>query len=309
LPSSGVSFSSPAARFGFLIVGDPADEHCAAVARVASDAANPLVISADTASDSLEWSNGVFLVEGEPVPPIRGWLRRLSPEGWTAGVVGGSEEAAVQKAKMLLLTAFLRHAPIDWLTGPRDAVVAENKLDQFAAASEAGARVPNTRTTGRNLTAWDDETVVKSLGPGHFFDARGPRVVYTQLATPSPDVLDALRRTPFLLQQRLFAERHHRVVTVHDTAWAASLDASAPLDWRSESSSHGSFVAEDNLALSEKARSVARELRLGYSSQDWIETDHGLFLVDVNPGGQWLFLPDPMASEITSAIANWLTFR
>jgi hypothetical protein len=31
--------------------------------------------------------------------------------------------------------------------------------------------------------------------------------------------------------------------------------------------------------------------------------------IDLNPGGQWLFLPTDIAAEVTGALASWLTGR
>jgi hypothetical protein len=45
----------------------------------------------------------------------------------------------------------------------------------------------------------------------------------------------------------------------------------------------------------------------GFTSQDWIETDRGehVFL-DLNPAGQWLFLPEQVSDSATRAIADFL---
>lgn len=55
---------------------------------------------------------------------------------------------------------------------------------------------------------------------------------------------------------------------------------------------------------------ISRRLGLGYSSQDWILTpDYEEVLLDVNPAGQWLFLPESIGSEVSRAIATWLSER
>jgi len=51
------------------------------------------------------------------------------------------------------------------------------------------------------------------------------------------------------------------------------------------------------------ALELARTLGVGYSSQDWVVARGGSFFLDINPGGQWLFLPKPVSSEVTAAIA------
>jgi predicted ATP-grasp superfamily ATP-dependent carboligase len=47
-------------------------------------------------------------------------------------------------------------------------------------------------------------------------------------------------------------------------------------------------------------------LKLGYSSQDWLICEDGCYVVDINPAGQWLFLPEPIASSVAEAIARWV---
>jgi hypothetical protein len=47
---------------------------------------------------------------------------------------------------------------------------------------------------------------------------------------------------------------------------------------------------------------------VAYSSQDWI--DDGApepAFIDLNPAGQWLFLPESIAGAVTEAIAAHLT--
>ena len=55
------------------------------------------------------------------------------------------------------------------------------------------------------------------------------------------------------------------------------------------------------------ALQMSSAFELGYTSQDWIETEKGFYFVDLNPSGQWLFLPEPLASAISSSVADWLS--
>jgi hypothetical protein len=52
---------------------------------------------------------------------------------------------------------------------------------------------------------------------------------------------------------------------------------------------------------------LAQSARVGYSSQDWIVEGGEAYFIDLNPAGQWLFLPEPVASEVSGEIAAWLT--
>lgn len=101
------------------------------------------------------------------------------------------------------------------------------------------------------------------------------------------------------------------MVTVGDRVWAAALDvqASAPADWRQSSANHSNFNEVNDVSpiVRDGAVAVARELGLGYTSQDWIQEPGGkTFLIDVNPAGQWLFLPRVIGTAVAEAIADLL---
>jgi len=153
-----------------------------------------------------------------------------------------------------------------------------------------------------------DALVLKPLGPGHFYEQQVPHVVYTSEVASDARELVALGTVPFLAQERLQAHRHLRVVTVRHQAWAAALDArSRSLDWRRDSAAHRAFEpAEIPQQLREAALGLAVSLGLGYSSQDWVETADGYWFLDLNPSGQWLFLPEPVSCQVTAAVAAWL---
>jgi hypothetical protein len=120
--------------------------------------------------------------------------------------------------------------------------------------------------------------------------------------------LDHLGPAPFLIQERLFAERHLRVVTVGDRVWVCELRADKlPVDWRKDADAHHQFVPTRDERVERSATALAAAAQLGYSSQDWIVQDGEPFFVDLNPAGQWLFLPEPVASEVSAQIARWLT--
>ncbi|WDG18264.1 hypothetical protein [Microbacterium sp. Clip185] len=242
----------------------------------------------------------------------RGWVRRVAPADWLIGVQAESLDAAVRGSWLTLIGALLRSPGLEWLTRIDDISAAENKLVLDAAARRLGLATPVTLVTNDpSLVRSELGGVVsaKPLGPGHYFTGdRAFNVFATEVSTSDLDHA-ALAQAPFLLQERLHARVHHRVVVVDGQVWGASLDATnLPLDWRSEPRAHRSFVANAiprDLAVA--AVALAAELRLGYSSQDWIETDSTFAVLDVNPGGQWMFLPEPLGDEVASAIARWLS--
>jgi hypothetical protein len=242
----------------------------------------------------------------------RGWIRRLSPIAWEHGVTIGSHEAAVKSAWLSLLAALLRHPSATWLSDLDPINSSENKLTQYAAAQELSVCVPATVASNQlaHVVACGNELIAKPLGPGHFRTDDGQWLtVFTESFDLDADA-HLLSGTPFLVQQHKRAVAHKRVVTVADRAWVFRLDAAGlPIDWRVEPRAHRDWHSSIDDETARQALSIARRLGLGYSSQDWIETASEHWFLDLNPAGQWLFLPDPGADQITRAIADWLRER
>ena len=243
---------------------------------------------------------------------VRGWLRRLAPPQWRRDAAASSYEGAVRASWVALLVGITRSCRISWLTDLERVFVAENKLVQLAAAESLGIATPVTATVASREqipAALGERFVAKPLGPGQFDDPQGrPQAVFTRELTREARELDTLGGAPFLLQQLLAADRHLRVVTVAERSWVCALEAQElPLDWRREDSAHDAFVSSDEYGeVGEQSLALTRALGVGYSSQDWVVARGQGYFLDLNPGGQWLFLPDSVSSEVTAAIAAWL---
>jgi hypothetical protein len=303
-----------------ILVGDGADPHVRAVADRLPRAGTVIVdattlhqvvqsvdpvrtILSDLAGGAVELSAG---------NPARGWLRRLAPAGWDHAVVLGGHAAAVLSSRLTLLAALLRDPALSLATPVDQLFAAENKLVQYRAAHEAGIRFPTTLVSGRpqDLTRRLGEPfVLKPLGPGNFEDDGRQNVVYVR-PVHAADVADAdLLDAPFLAQTLVTTRMHLRVVTVQDQVWVAELDgAGLPVDWRESPPAHHGFTASTSWPEVEHcAVRLAARLGVGFSSQDWVVDDDGPMFLDLNPGGQWLFLPDAVTAPVARALADWLS--
>lgn len=70
---------------------------------------------------------------------------------------------------------------------------------------------------------------------------------------------------------------------------------------------HGFTQTPAPRAVEELALKAARSVGAGYSAQDWVEgPDGSWWLLDLNPAGQWLFLPKDVSEPVTAAIAQFL---
>ncbi|WP_157416942.1 hypothetical protein [Nocardioides sp. Iso805N] len=292
-----------------LIVGDPRDPHVAAVAQLLTTA--PVIIDAATwATAPVTLDTNGLRVAGTKALPGRGWIRRLAPAGWNVPLPREDAAASAERSAALSgLAAVVRLTEIEWLSPVEALGAAENKPHQYRLLHQVGIAIPGwVVTTDPAAAPVDNGWVAKPLGSGTFGDAAGIGYVVPTTAF-DPGQSAALAGAPFLLQQRVIAAAHARIVTVGSSAFSGTLPATGlPLDWRMDAAAHHSFTdqpAPDEVC--ELAVMAASTLGVGYSSQDWIcDTDGGWWFIDLNPAGQWLFLPTGPATGVTAAVAAFL---
>ncbi len=267
-----------------------------------------------SATDFVLSDEGVCFFEegGRPLSSgrCRGWLRRIAPEKWHEGVQLDGHSGVVRQAWDSVVASLVELAEVEWLSSLSRIFATEDKLLQLRACRELGLSSPPTLLlTRRDRIPPDfgDDLIVKPFAAGHYREETGDaKVVYATAMARDDPRLDLLAGAPFLIQPCLTAAAHRRIVTVHERAWVCELSAGGvDLDWRSTERAHSSFRLVENPEAAARALQLARHLGVGYSSQDWLVDQTGkAHFLDLNPAGQWLFLP--AAEAITSAIADWL---
>jgi glutathione synthase/RimK-type ligase-like ATP-grasp enzyme len=189
--------------------------------------------------------------------------------------------------------------PVRWLTHPNDMSLAERKLVQIQAAHALRMVMPETLVTnsGKSAKAFIDahgEVVIKPVRYG-LVSEEPPRVAWTRLLT-AEDQIASLAGPPVILQRRIKAVRHLRVVTVAGTTFIGELRANE-LDWRTSEANHSAFIAARSggwPGVRTSALRIAERLHLGFSAQDWVvDSDGCAYFLEANPNGQWLFM-DPL---------------
>jgi hypothetical protein len=260
---------------------------------------------------------GVRFFGGRPEPTqlkgCRGWLRRLAPESWREGVLTDSHDGVVRQAWTAAIAVLVELAGVSWLSGLNQIFAAEDKLVQCRACRDVGVSSPPTVLATRRERIppeFGERLVVKPLAAGHYRTEEGEaRVVFATPMGRDDSRLDLLAGAPFLVQPELDARSHLRVVTVDGDAWVSELDSEqVSLDWRATAAAHSSFSPSKNPGVAAQALDLAATMGVGYSSQDWLIDQSGAeHFLDLNPAGQWLFLPDQVSEAVTLAIAEWLT--
>jgi hypothetical protein len=303
-----------------LIVGDRADGHVQAVLEVLarSGSTEPLVIDApslqkDGFSLTLDRVGHAGLEANFARPDETGWLRRYAPTAWGQGSVIGDLDAVTKRAFMALVGTISRLGQRQWLTPLDRMLAAEDRLVQLEAARHLNLEVPATIVTSDPLEAQEtlgQNFVVKPLSGGYYWRGGKPQAVYTSLLTPAELSLVDFGAAPFVAQEALRVITHYRAVTVRDAVWVAELGAEGrPLDWRQQEAAHFSWVVGENNDVGVSALRLAELMQIGYSSQDWVFDGERYVFLDLNPGGQWMFLPEAISRSVTQAIASFLNVQ
>ena len=295
-----------------VIVGGMTDPHVEAVARGLD---GPVVVDVEALRSGRVGLTSEGLLWGTPDGWVgvdsgaRGWIRRFAPTGWIEGTRAHSRRAAEQAAWLSMLVSYVRVCGVSWLTGLDEMLAAENKLRISQAATAVGAPCPPTAVATSPAAAREvlgtERLVAKSIGPASFLS--GGDFMSIPTSDASGLVGTALVPEPCLYQRRIEASRHLRVVTVAGRSWcfARRVDGGEPLGWRYLTDAHDEFTLAPSEDVERAALALAQELRIGYSSQDWLDDGHTAWVVDINPAGQWLLLRKE-DQEIAEAISNWL---
>jgi glutathione synthase/RimK-type ligase-like ATP-grasp enzyme len=300
-----------------VLVGHSQDEHCDIIEGILRqrDAVRVVRVSLDmypaaptTWSALSGWNiNGETVMDG----PISGLYRRP----------GVAEVTAYQPKYAAFADSECRDAfhgvlsalNISWLNQPSALADAELKVRQLTAAEHLGIRTPPTLVTNVSSHAEDfcavhKRVVAKPIRYG--LVASEPDAVVAWVTEVSPQDLRALEGPPIILQKLISARVHLRAVTVGDGCFVCALPAHGAVDWRQCIDNHSRFhVADSAVAdrLTPLALQMASELKLSYSSQDWIlDAGNDLNFLEANPNGQWAFLDCLFEPSISEVVADYL---
>ena len=299
-----------------LLVGNESDAHLRIVAdRLRERDVDPVVFNADSlAQVRYSLSLHELVIDGAVIADEgRAWLRRAALNRWSTGDLVGSVADVSFRARVRLIAAIARCSHREWVTNIDALQAAEDRIHQLAVAHRLGILVPPTIVSSDPAEierALGDDAVIKPLATGAFVTAEGePRAVHTTPLTPDLLASGDFGAAPFVAQTRVEVRQHLRVVTAGSVVTAAALDADHwPVDWRVAEEAHHSWRRHESPQVAAQAARLASELRVGFSSQDWLVPVSGSpMFIDLNPAGQWMFLPPEVADPITDHIVSFLS--
>ena len=301
-----------------LLVGSESDAHLRTVAeRLRERDVEPVVFDADDlAEGGYSFSPDRLVIGGAVVADEgRGWLRRVAPRQWGTENRVGSVADVSFRARVQLIAAIARHGNREWVTDIDALQAAEDRIYQLAVACQLGIATPPTIVTSDPAEiepALGGDAVLKPLATGAFVNAEGqPQAVHTTVLTGHLLEAGDFGAAPFVAQARIATRRHLRVVTAGAVVSTGALEADCwPLDWRIAEEAHHSWRRHPSPEVENQALRLAAELRVGFSSQDWLVPMAGPpVFIDLNPAGQWMFLPEDVADPITHRIVSFLSSR
>lgn len=239
------------------------------------------------------------------------WWRRPGRFSFDGNMRLGDRDFAYRECDDAL-NGLLQSLSIQWLNRPWDHLRAARKVYQLHVARTLGWDVPRT------LISNDPREVrrfLKSLHPGRAICKsltadehhwRETRIV----GQAELNALEAVRHSPVVFQEYIEPGRDLRVTVVGDDLFVAGADprlGDYEYDWRfgSPSPLFTKTIFSDD--LSAKAMHLVRSLGLAYAAIDIRVGANGRHVfLEVNPGGQWLFVEQSSGLPITRAVADWL---
>lgn len=274
------------------------------------------ILTARLGPDSNAWTGGWRGTErGIDLSELRTvWWRKPTPFEF-AGSMSGPERAFAAAQAKQAITVLNSLPRVLWVNAPQHNADC-TKAVQLAAAVRSGLRVPETLITNepdevaRFAKECGGRVVTKALG-GIVHTEGGKRGQLYTRRVPSGQWDDPRIALTAHLFQREITDRAYEVrVTVVDLAvFAAAIHAPAgrsAVDWRPDASTFTYERVSLPGGMKNSIRTLVRRLALRFAALDFIVDSQGTyFLVDVNPGGQWAWIP-PTRDVITQALADLL---
>jgi glutathione synthase/RimK-type ligase-like ATP-grasp enzyme len=239
------------------------------------------------------------------------WRRRLRPLSVHADVTDADSRRFAWSETDEALLGMLYTLDCPWMNPPHADEVAQRKIRQLQVASELGLSVPETLVTNDPAQAAE---FIASYPPGAVvckaFRNLAEASRWTRRVTQEDLArIDAVRYAPVTFQEFIPAVVDLRVIIVEDDIFAASI-RSAPgyeTDYRPGLGSAAVEPYELPTDVADGLQRLMQAFGLRYGAIDMRVTPEGdhVFL-EVNPGGEYLFVSDRTRQPVPQAIAATL---
>jgi len=244
------------------------------------------------------------------------WCRGIQATGFPEGIEDREKkfaETEVRRALEALITVVMP----TWINHPHRQIAANSKPAQLYMARQVGLDIPltvitNDRDEVRSFWAkLDGNIIYKSLSQSLELD---PGVsLFTSLLTEKELAnLDLIRLTPGIFQELVPKSHEVRATVVGSRIFSAKIESQvheeSKLDWRHLPFEIDPQPIELPSEVEVKVHSFMKAFGLVYGAIDFIVTpDDRYIFLEVNPGGQYIWIESITGLGITSALADELS--
>lgn len=239
------------------------------------------------------------------------WYRRIKPYSFhtdlndsTARLFAWSEANEALMGVWYSLDCF-------WMNSPLSDEVAQRKIKQLQVARQIGLAIPDTLVTNQPAAAMEfiERNGVENVVRKAFRNiVEAPRETY-RLQAADLALIDLVRYTPVIFQRFVPADLDLRVTIVEDDIFAAAITSEAQYQADYRPGLNTAKVVPYNLPadVAEKLLKLMSAFGLKYGAIDMRVTPDGdhVFL-EVNPGGEFIFISQRTNQPIAEAIAACL---
>lgn len=248
------------------------------------------------------------------------WYRRVRPPAHPDGMDEGHFTFSEKESRYALIGSILALSRVlPTMSCPASVWAAEHKPYQLAIANQCGLSIPDTLISNLPSEAesffnqYSPNVVAKPVRTGYLEDADGPKAIYTSKVEESHmRQISRLSVSPATFQAQINKQSDIRVTIVGEKVFCAEIlsqtDNDASVDWRRTSNpnlphKHHDLPGTVELHLLQ----YMKRLGLEYGAIDLVLDGEGnYYFLEVNPGGQWLWLDRILQLGITESIADWL---
>lgn len=302
----------------YLIFASPDDIHALAV-RTELEKRGATVRALWTAEFPREWSVDVELSNHQTSIRLRNgcdawtpdeiegtWIRRLPNPHVPPSIHDHNVARFTERELRAGLQALLCHLPQNVINDPYSEYRCLNKIHQLTCAREAGLQIPHTlvSTNQQSVSAFrrqrSGSIIFKSFTGSSFQFTETRRLTDEMLA-----LLPAVEVAPTIFQHEIVGTHHLRVTVVDDAIFAAQItvsDSERFLDWRLDPDPAIVSTTLDP-QLEQRILGFMRRMNLRYGALDFVVGESGEVFLEVNPGGQYLFVEIAAGLPISAAIA------
>jgi glutathione synthase/RimK-type ligase-like ATP-grasp enzyme len=230
-----------------------------------------------------------------------------------------SNESLAEQLRRSQWSAFMRSMmafdEARWMNHPAETYRAETKPYQLLIASRCGFAVPETivgNDVGEMRKRFPAKVAIKSIDTVYLREHENALFAYTSIVNAGELSDENFHQVPLIAQQFLSPKTDLRVTVVGSSVFAYKIlvnGEAAPGDWRLHKRDELTY---EPYCLSAEIRdrcvNICLQLNLPFGAIDLIDSDGKIIFIEINPTGEWAWLPDA-ANTAGTAIAEWLAGR